>query len=62
MARLRSRIGRDVPIEIGAMRDRIAQPVPLEGFVKYIETTMDIRSLYFLSHIIETEDGDLILD
>ncbi|KAF4768593.1 hypothetical protein HAV15_002962 [Penicillium sp. str.  len=62
MARLRSRIERDVTIEIGTMRDRNAQPVPLDVFMKWMETTMDIRGLSYPSHIIETEDGDLILD
>lgn len=36
--------------------------VPLDVFVKWMGTTMDIRGLSFPSHIIETEDGDLILD
>ncbi|KAJ6045616.1 uncharacterized protein N7446_012480 [Penicillium canescens] len=62
MARLRSRIDRDVTIEIGTMRDKTAQPVPLDVLMKWMETTMDIRSLSYPSHIIETEHGDLILD
>ncbi|OQD73331.1 hypothetical protein PENANT_c196G06609 [Penicillium antarcticum] len=62
MARLRSRIDRDVTIEIGTMRDKSAQTVPLDVFMKWMETTMDIRGLSYPSHIIATEDGDLILD
>ncbi|KAJ6020028.1 hypothetical protein N7522_000103 [Penicillium canescens] len=59
MAWLRSRIERDVTIEIGTMRDKSAQPVPLDVLMKWMETTMDIRGLSYPSHIIETEHGDL---
>jgi hypothetical protein len=44
------------------MRDKNAQPVVLDAFMKWMETTMDIRGLPHPSHIFETEDGDLILD
>ncbi|KAJ6094809.1 hypothetical protein N7467_002322 [Penicillium canescens] len=44
------------------MRDKNAQPVALDAFMKWMETTMGIRGLSHPSHIIETEDGDLILD
>ena len=62
MARLRSRMDRDVTIEIGTMRDKNAQPVALDVSMKWMETTMDIRSLSYPSHIIKTQHGDLILD
>jgi hypothetical protein len=62
MARLRFRIDRDVTIEIGTMRNKNAQPVALDVFMKWMETTMDIRGPSYPPHIIKTENGDLILD
>jgi hypothetical protein len=62
MARLRSRIDRDVAVVIGARRHRRDQPVSLAVFREWMETTLDVRGLSYPSHIIETDDGDLILD
>ena len=62
MARLRSRIDRDVTVVIGARRHRKDQPVSLAMFKEWMEMTLDVRGPSYPSHIIETDDGDLILD
>jgi hypothetical protein len=47
---------------IGARRHRKDQPVSLAVFREWIEMTLDVRSPSYPLYIIETDDGDLILD
>ena len=60
MSRLRSRIDRDVTVVIGARRHRKDQPVSLAVFKEWM-MTLNVRGPSYPSHIIETDDGDLIL-
>jgi hypothetical protein len=62
MARLRSRIDRDIAVVIGARRHRKDQPVSVVVFRDWTGMILDVRGPSYPSHIIETDDGDLILD
>lgn len=59
LASLKSQIDRDVTVVIGA---NPCQPVSSETFFGWLQVTADIRGLTYPSSIIDTPNGDLLLD
>ena len=62
MTRLHFQIDRDVTIRIGAGNANQSRPVSPETFFRWLQVTLNIRELSYPSWIIETPQGDLILD
>jgi hypothetical protein len=62
MASLRSHVGRDVAVVIGATRAKSSQPVAPDAFLNWLRlTTLDISGLTYHSCILSTPHGDLVL-
>jgi hypothetical protein len=62
MFRLRSRVERDVTVEIRAPKESRKNAVSLAEFRTWLTVTLDIRGFSHPSDVLETEVGDLILD
>ena len=62
IASLKSQIDRDVTVVIGARHANPSQPVSSETFFGWLQVTPDIRGLTYPSSIIDTPNGDLLLD
>ncbi|KAF2996556.1 hypothetical protein E8E15_000224 [Penicillium rubens] len=62
MAKLRFHVERDITVVIGAGRASQSRPVSSETFFEWLQVTLDIRGLSYPSSIVETPQGDFLLD
>lgn len=62
MANLRFQVERDITVVIGAGRANQSRPVSSGTFFGWLRVTLDIHGLSYPSSIVETSQGDLLLD
>jgi hypothetical protein len=62
MAKLRFQVERDITVVIGAGHSSQNPSVSSETFFEWLQVTLDIRGLSYPSSIVETPQGDLLLD
>ncbi|KAJ5348624.1 uncharacterized protein N7506_001877 [Penicillium brevicompactum] len=62
MAKLRFHIERDITVVIGPGHASQSRPISSETFFEWLQVTLDIRRLSHPSSIVETPQGDLLLD